>query len=189
MISCYLSSLFAVALAIGPTLASAQSLVREPEATGADALENVAEFSGYLLVQPDAVAQLGGAIATCALAVSDPDAAKALLTQAEWAGQPAEDGETIFAANGDTSTFVSITDEGGYCSLITTMMGTSDAMKNFFDVTNAIGWPPFEWADDGNMGCMQADMDEDLYAEITAANEECASQTDAMIIFTTLESN
>ncbi len=183
------SSLVALSLALIPTMTNAQSLTREPEETGADALENVAEFSGLLLVQPDPVAQVGGAMAACALAVSDPDAAKALFTDAGWTGQPAEDGETIFAATGDATTFVSILDAGTYCALTTTAMGTADAMKNYFDVTNAIGWPPFDWADDGNLGCLQADMDADLHAQITAANDECASETDAKITFTIPEGN
>lgn len=183
------TSLFALSLALLPALSHAQSLVREPEATGAEALENVAEFSEVLLEHSDPVAQVNGAIAACALAVDDPDAAKDLFLNGGWTGQPAEEGETIFAAPSAAATFVAITDEGSYCTLTTTAMSTADAMKNFFDVTNAIGWPPFEWEDDGNLGCLQADMDADLHVLITAANDECASEADAKITFTYPEGN
>ncbi len=168
-------------------IAQAQSLTREPEASAEAALAHVGEVAAPLLGHTDSVARLGGAMAVCALAVGDPDAAKALLTQGGWLVQPAESGESIFADTGDGVSFVAITDAGGECSVVTTALGTADAQKNYFDMTNAIGWPPFDWTDDGNMGCMTAPMDAQLTAEITAANGDCTSAQDAMVTFTTGE--
>ena len=132
----------------------------------------------------DALARVTGAMAACTLAVSDPKAATTLLQDAGWLAQPAEAGEVIFADTADAATFATMADQGGDCSVSTTVSGTADVMKNFFDTTDALGWPAFDWADDSGQGCLTASLDAALAVAITGTDGTCPSPDTATITFT-----
>jgi hypothetical protein len=75
-------------------------------------------------------------------------------------------------------------DQGGECMVSTTVSGTADVMKNFFDTTDALGWPAFDWADDSGQGCLTATLDAALAVAITGADGTCPSPDTATITFT-----
>ncbi len=154
------------------------------DSTAEDALARVADVAAPVLAHQDAMARVTGAMAACMLGVGDPEGAITLLQDAGWLGQPGEEGETVFADTGDAATFVTLADDGGDCSVMTTVSGTADVMKNFFDTTLALDWPAFDWADDSGEGCLTADMDATLAVAITGADDSCPSPDSAKISFT-----
>lgn len=162
----------------------AAPMAHAQDSTVADALARVPAVAAPVLAHSDAMARVTGAMAVCTLAVSDPKAAATLLQDAGWLAQPAEAGEVIFADTADAATFASIADQGGECSVSTTVSGTADVMKNFFDTTDALGWPAFDWADDSGQGCLTASLDAALAVAITGADGTCPSPDTATITFT-----
>lgn len=175
-----LSSLIALGLALGPTLA--QEVMGD--GTVEQSLVRIPDVAAKVLNHEDAMARVTGAMAACILSVSDPKGAITLFQDAGWIGQPAEDGDTVFADTKDAETFVTILNNGGGCVITTTASGTADVMKNFFDTTDALGWPPYDWADDGNMGCLNAALDKDLLAVIAGNGDACTSPDGATIHIT-----
>ena len=154
------------------------------DGTVAQALARVPEVSARVLNYDDDMARATGAMAVCTLAVSDPTKGIALLKGAGWLIQPAEAGETVFADNRDGVNVVTIVNDGGDCTVNTKASGTADVMKNFFDTTDALGWPPYDWTDDGNLGCLNAPLADDLLAVVTGKDDACTSPDGATVHFT-----
>ena len=161
---------------------AAQLAHAQEDSTVADALARVPVVAPTVLSHADAMARVTGAMATCILAVSDPSAATALLQGAGWLAQPAEAGEAVFADTAEAATFVTLLDSGGECAVSTTVSGTADVMKNFFDTTLALDWPAFDWADDSGQGCLSATMDASLAVSITGADGTCPTGSAAATI-------
>ncbi len=154
------------------------------DGTVEQSLARIPDVAAPVLKHEDAMARVTGAMAACILSVSDPKGAITLFQDAGWIGQPAEDGETVFADTQEGATLVTILNDGGDCVINTTVSGTADVMKNFFDTTDALDWPAYDWADDGNMGCMNAPLDDDLLAVITGAGDACTSPDAATVHIT-----
>lgn len=162
-------------MATAPVAAHAQS-VEESLAKAVDTAKTV-------LNHQDGLARATGAMAICTVAVGAPDTAIAALKDAGWSGDKDDEGDIAFDYQGNDETVVTIDPKGGYCIVETSAAGTSDAAKNFFDVTDALNWPPYDWNDDGDLGCYKLALDPGLQVAISGPGDACKSDTDAVLEF------